>query len=292
MNIFTMEIDPKEIKLLEMNARYMKHEEFRRLVDNVRKDGQLSSAPFLCRDDDGRWLCLSGNHRTQAAVEVGLKKIICLATEDPLTKDQRIAIQLSHNSIAGQDDPATLKLLYEEILDVEAKKYSGLDDKTLDLLDKFASVSISESNLKFQTLQMVFLPDELEEAEQVIDKVREEAKHADAVWLARHSSYDDWLDTQEATMASYGIKNAATAIDLVLKLAARNITQLREGYEDASADKKWVPIETVIGRRRIPAGAAKVISKALNRMQGRGEINSNELWAGLEQLAAAYLSGD
>ncbi|MEE1306757.1 MAG: ParB/RepB/Spo0J family partition protein [Anaerovibrio sp.] len=292
MNIFTMEIDPKEIKLLEMNARYMKHEEFRRLVDNVRKDGQLSSAPFLCRDDDGRWLCLSGNHRTQAAVEVGLKKIICLATEDPLTKDQRIAIQLSHNSIAGQDDPATLKLLYEEILDVEAKKYSGLDDKTLDLLDKFASVSISESNLKFQTLQMVFLPDELEEAEQVIDKVREEAKHADAVWLARHSSYDDWLDTQEATMASYGIKNAATAIDLVLKLAARNITQPREGYEDASADKKWVPIETVIGRLKIPDGAAKVISKALNRMQGRGEINSNELWAGLEQLAAAYLSGD
>ena len=292
MNIFTMEIDPKEIKLLEMNARYMKHEEFRRLVDNVRKDGQLSSAPFLCRDDDGRWLCLSGNHRTQAAVEVGLKKIICLATEDLLTKDQRIAIQLSHNSIAGQDDPATLKLLYEEILDVEAKKYSGLDDKTLDLLDKFSSVSISESNLKFQTLQMVFLPDELEEAEQVIDKVMEEAKHADAVWLARHSSYDDWLDTQEATMASYGIKNAATAIDLVLKLAARNITQLREGYEDASADKKWVPIETVIGRRKIPAGAAKVISKALNRMQGRGEINSNELWAGLEQLAAAYLSGD
>lgn len=292
MNIFTMEIDPKEIKLLEMNARYMKHEEFRRLVDNVRKDGQLSLTPFLCRDDDGRWLCLSGNHRTQAAVEVGLKKIICLATEDPLTKDQRIAIQLSHNSIAGQDDPATLKLLYEEILDVEAKKYSGLDDKTLDLLDKFSSVSISESNLKFQTLQMVFLPDELEEAEQVIDKVREEAKHADAVWLARHSSYDDWLDTQEATMASYGIKNAATAIDLVLKLAARNITQLREGYEDASADKKWVPIETVIGRRKIPAGAAKVISKALNRMQGRGEINSNELWAGLEQLAAAYLSGD
>ena len=292
MNIFTMEIDPKEIKLLEMNARYMKHEEFRRLVDNVRKDGQLSSAPFLCRDDDGRWLCLSGNHRTQAAVEVGLKKIICLATEDLLTKDQRIAIQLSHNSIAGQDDPATLKLLYEEILDVEAKKYSGLDDKTLDLLGKFSSVSISESNLKFQTLQMVFLPDELEEAEQVIDKVMEEAKHADAVWLARHSSYDDWLDTQEATMASYGIKNAATAIDLVLKLAARNITQLREGYEDASADKKWVPIETVIGRRKIPAGAAKVISKALNRMQGRGEINSNELWAGLEQLAAAYLSGD
>lgn len=292
MNIFTLEIDPREIKLLEMNARYMKHEEFRRLVDNVRKDGQLSSTPFLCKDDDGRWLCLSGNHRTQAAVEVGLEKIICLATDDPLTKDPRIAIQLSHNSIAGQDDPATLKLLYEEILDVESKKYSGLDDKTLDLLDKFASISISESNLKFQTLQMVFLPDELKEAEAVMERVKEEAKHADTVWLAKHSSYDDWLDTQEAVLSSYGVKNVATAVDLILKLAQKNILQLQEGYESPEKDKAWVPMETVIGRRKIPAGTAKVITKALNKMQGRGEIKSNELWAGLEQLAAAYLSGD
>lgn len=292
MNIFTLEIDPREIKLLDMNARYMKHEEFCRLVDNVRRDGQLSSAPFLCRDDDGRWLCLSGNHRTQAAVEAGLQKIICLATDDPLTKDQRIAIQLSYNAIAGQDDPATLKLLYEEILDIEAKKYSGLDDKTLDLLDKFASVSISESSLKFQTLQMVFLPDELDEAMAVIERVKEEVKHADITWLAKRSSYDDWLDTQEAVLASYGIKNVATAVDIVLKLAERNITQLREGYEKNAPDKRWVPIESVIGHRKIPAGTAKVISKALSRMQGKGEIASNELWAGLEQLAAAYLESD
>lgn len=292
MNIFTLEVDPREIKLLEMNARYMKHEEFRRLVDNVRKDGQLSSTPFLCKDDDGRWLCLSGNHRTQAAVEVGLKKIICLATDDHLTKDQKIAIQLSHNSIAGQDDPATLKLLYEEILDVESKKYSGLDDKTLDLLDKFASISISESNLKFQTLQMVFLPDELKEAEAVMERVKEEAKHADTVWLVKHSSYDDGLDTQEAVLSSYGVKNVATAVDLILKLTKRNILQLQEGYESPENDKNWVPIETVIGRRKIPAGTAKVITKALSKMRGKGEIKSNELWAGLEQLAAAYLSGD
>lgn len=292
MNIFTLEIDPREIKLLEMNARYMKHEEFRRLVDNVRKDGQLSSAPFLCKDTDGRWLCLSGNHRTQAAIEVGLDKIICLATDDSLTKDQKIAIQLSHNSIAGQDDPATLKLLYEEILDVESKKYSGLDDKTLDLLDKFASISISESNLEFQTLQLVFLPDELKAAESVIEKVKEAAKHADAVWLTKHNKYDDWLDTQEAVLSSYGVKNVATAVDLILKLANRNITQLQEGYEAQEHDKSWVPIETVLGRRKIPAKAAKLLAKALDKMQGRGEIKKEELWAGLEHLAGAYLGGD
>lgn len=292
MNIFTLEIDPREIKLLEMNARYMKHEEYRQLVDNIRKDGQLSSAPFLCKDDDGRWLCLSGNHRTQAAVEVGLEKIICLATDDDLTKDQKIAIQLSHNSIAGQDDPATLKLLYEEILDAEAKKYSGLDDKALDLLDKFSSISISESNLKFQTLQMVFLPDELEEAKKVIEKVIEAGKSADAIWLARHEDYDAWLDTQENTLSSYGVKNVATAVDLILKLAERNVQQLQEGYENPERDKSWVPIETVLGRRKIPAGTAKILTKALNKMVGKKEIANNELWAGLEQMASVYLSGE
>ena len=75
MNVFTLEIDPREIKLLETNARYMKHEEFNRLVENIRRDGKLTSTPFLCKDDDDRWLCLSGNHRTRAAIEVGLPTI-------------------------------------------------------------------------------------------------------------------------------------------------------------------------------------------------------------------------
>ena len=86
MNVFTLEIDPREIKLLETNARYMKHEEFNRLVENIRRDGKLTSTPFLCKDDDDRWLCLSGNHRTRAAIEVGLPTITCLATDDPLSK--------------------------------------------------------------------------------------------------------------------------------------------------------------------------------------------------------------
>ena len=39
MNVYTIEIDPKEIKLLDLNARYMRHEEFKQLVDNIRRDG-------------------------------------------------------------------------------------------------------------------------------------------------------------------------------------------------------------------------------------------------------------
>ena len=91
MNVYTITIDPRKIKLLDQNARYMKHEEFTRLVENVRRDGKLTSTPFLCLEGE-EYLCLSGNHRTRAAIEVGLSKIVCLATDDKLSEEQKIAI--------------------------------------------------------------------------------------------------------------------------------------------------------------------------------------------------------
>lgn len=290
MKVYTVEINPRDIKLLEVNARYMKHEDFVQLTDNIRRDGALSSAPFLWKDpEDGRYLCLSGNHRTMASIEAGLQTITCLATDEALTEDQKIAIQLSHNALAGQDDMATLKLLYEKILDTNAKKYSGLDDKTLELLEKFSSVSISEANLKFQTLSMVFLPDDLKAAQQVMDEARERVKSSDAVWLARMADYDAWLDEQEAVSSAYNVKNVATAVDLMLKLLTRNMDQLAEAWMDTDNDKNWVPIESVIGRNKIPAGSAKLVKKALDKMAGSQMIGSKNLWKGLEIMAETFL---
>ncbi len=289
MNVFTLEINPRDIKLLETNARYMKHEEFNRLVDNVRRDGKLTSTPFLCKDKDGRWLCLSGNHRTRAAIEVGLETITCLATDDELDEEQRIAIQLSHNAIAGQDDPATLKALYEKILDTNLKKYSGLDDKTLDLLDKFSTISISEANLQFQTLSMVFLPNELDAVRKVIDEAKERIKSSHDIWLARMADYDRWLDAQEIVSSAHNVKNVATAVEIILKIFERNVTQLSEAWEDTTDDKRWIPIETIIGRTKIPAESAKTIKKALDKMVGSGEITSKNLYDGLVKLCADYV---
>ena len=46
INTKIIEIDPRELKLLKMNARFMRHEEFQRLVANIKRDGQLTSAPL------------------------------------------------------------------------------------------------------------------------------------------------------------------------------------------------------------------------------------------------------
>jgi hypothetical protein len=292
MNVYVIEIDPREILLLETNARYMKHEEFMRLVDNIRRDGKLTSTPFLCKEESGRYRCLSGNHRTKASIEAGLPLITCLATDDKLSEEQKVAIQLSHNAIAGQDDPATLKLLYEQIFDAELKKYSGLDDRTLELLEKFSAASISEANLTFQTLSMVFLPDELSAAQTAIKTAIDTVKHSNIVWLARMDEYERWLDAQETASSAHNVKNVATAVDIILKVFERNLSQLSEAWENSEDDSKWIPIETVIGRRKIPASSAKVIKQALEKMAGTKDISSKNLWQGLEFLAADYLAGE
>lgn len=285
-----IQIDPRELKLLKLNARYMRHEEYQKLVANIKRDGQLTSAPFACKDGDG-YLVLSGNHRTQAAIAAGLESIPCIVTDDELSEDQRISIQLSHNALAGKDDPYILKELYDKILDLSWKEYSGLDDKTLEMLDKMTAQSLSEANLQYQTLGMAFLPDELADAQKVIDEAKNSIKVADVTWLAKRSQYDDWLDAQENVQSSYGIKNVATAVDIILKIFKRNITQLQESYERPEDDKKWVPLETVVGRSKIPAGSAKKLAKAVQKIQGAEKLKEAELWRTLEILAEKYLAG-
>lgn len=194
--------------------------------------------------------------------------------------------------MVGKDDPYLLKELYDKILDVNWKEYSGLDDKTLENLDKMTAQSLREANLTYQTLGIVFLPDELEDAKKVIEEAKKFAKSADETWLTKCSQYDDWLDAQENVQSAYGIKNAATAIDIILKMFKRNITQLQESYDKPEDDKKWVSLETVVGRNKIPAKSAKKLAKAVQKIQGTKNLKEVDLWKALEILADKYLAGE
>src|SRR3990167_530048 len=70
-------IDPRKLKLLEVNARFMRHEVFMQLTENIKKDRALTSVPFCAiyqyfnaggvipTYEDGTLIyeVLSGNHR-------------------------------------------------------------------------------------------------------------------------------------------------------------------------------------------------------------------------------------
>lgn len=164
---FTVAIVPvSELDLLEKNARFMRAETFRRLVENVKEDGQLSQFPFCVKTAEGRYRVLSGNHRAKAAIAAGLESIPIIYTDEAMSRQQQVAVQLSHNAIAGEDDPILLKELFEELTDVREKLYAGLDDKTLGLLAKVNLPPLADVRLDFRTLTFLFLPDELDQVKE------------------------------------------------------------------------------------------------------------------------------
>ena len=123
----------------------------------------------------------------------------------------------------------------------------------------------------------------------VIDEAKDRAKSSSDVWLARMADYDAWLDAQETVGAAYNVKNVATAVELILKIFQRNVTQCSEGWVETTDNKRYVPIETVIGKTKIPAEDAKVIKKALDTMVGSGQLDAKALYSGITQLCQQYL---
>ncbi|MEU7642556.1 ParB N-terminal domain-containing protein [Streptomyces sp. NPDC039016] len=285
-----VEGDPRALTLLDVNARFLPHEQFRQLVANIHRDGCLTSTPLVWNDaDSGRLVVLSGNHRTLAAIEAGLKTIWWMQIDEPLPRQRQIALQLSHNAIAGQDDPAILKELYDELENVEWRQYTGLDDKALDLLEKVDVSSLGEANLDFASVQLMFLPAELGRAEAAFDAARSTAT-ADQRWLAGLEQYEPVLDALETSRAAYKIGNSATALGAILAVFERHLGELAEGWFDAATGepsrKGAAPLETVFGVREIPVETAAAVRAAIDRLIKDGMVPEAEPWRALDVLAA------
>ncbi|MFF7586724.1 hypothetical protein ACFZCK_04425 [Kitasatospora purpeofusca] len=285
-----VEGDPRELTLLDINARFMPHEQFRRLVENIKRDGCLTSTPLVWNDlDTGRRIVLSGNHRTLASIEAGLPRIGWLEITEPLPRQRQIALQLSHNAITGQDDPAILKELYDELEAVEWRQYSGLDDKALDLLEKVDVTGLGEANLDFASVQIMFLPDELERAEAAFDAARSTAS-ADQRWLAGLTQYEPMLDALETARAAYKIGNSATALGVILSVFERHLAELADGWFDAATGEPTrggaAPIESVLGTRELPVETAAALRRAIDRLTAEGSVPEAEPWRALDVLAA------
>lgn len=291
METKVIKVNPKEIKLLEVNARFMTADEFQKLVENVKRDGCLTQLPFCVYNDEWELEVLSGNHRVQAAIEAGLEEIDVQITEETLTKDQRIGIQLSHNAISGKDDMAILKQLYESIDDVNMKAYSGLDDETLKLLDNINTQSMSYSGLQYQVLNIMFLPSEIEEIKKVFSNVMKEVRQNEALML-RMAEYDKYLDTLNEVSKGTRIKNTAVGFMAMLEIVKNHMEELKEVWIDDAKDKEYVPISTIVGRSDIKAKDGRVLNKAVERLVSKGEIKKTDKESALVVLAEKYLESE
>jgi len=222
----------------EENARFMTADQMRRLSGNLKKDNALTSAVLVYPDAESRKLVvLSGNHRVEAAVLAGQHIIPVMVIQSFLTEERKIAIQLSHNAITGQDDPNILGKLYES-LTLEYKAYSGLTDDSFNILEKLDIDSLAIGTPQYEEILLLFLPADktifmkcLERLGKLIEK---------RTYLA--ALYDDYSRIFEAIIAvkqHKNIFNTAVAIRALADLAIERLEQLEAEAElEPQADVK------------------------------------------------------
>ncbi len=204
-----------DLKLLEKNARYMKGADFNRLVENIKHDGCLTSLPLVYRDGDVLTV-VSGNHRVSAAIKAGIEESDLIEVTSPLTRQQFVALQLSHNAIVGKDDPNILQSLYDE-LDFGWKEYSGLTDDAFKIEDLDTSVLRVEQPF-YEELHISFLPADAVVFNDWLDKIAKSKATAMRV-VAAYDDFDRFFKSLVAVKGASGIHNTAVALRTMAELA-------------------------------------------------------------------------
>jgi hypothetical protein len=244
-----------ELKLLEKNARFMKGATFARLVANLKKDGCLTSLPLVRRDEDGKLEVISGNHRVAAGLKAGIEESDVIEVTSPLTRAQFVALQLSHNAVAGEDDPNILRSLYDE-LDLGWKEYSGLTDDAFNIADLDTSMLRVEQPF-YEELHVSFLPGDAEVFNGWLEKITK-AKPA-PVLVGLYDDFDLFFDTVIKVKRLKGVHNTAVALRMMAELAAGALAA-EEAKAARAAERAAKPAAVPDGAneaRQEPAAARK-----------------------------------
>lgn len=214
-----------ELQTLKTNARYMRNDTFAQLVSNIQRDGGLGSTPLVYAGPDVEQpQVLSGNHRVMANKAAGFEFTLCLEIVDQKSEQERTAITLSHNAISGQDDLQTLKSMYDSILDLKLKAYSGIDEDMRQQLAKIEFSPITEPRLQFKTITFLFLPREIDELKACIDEVEKLLAHEHTFALMKRD-YAEFFNAVATAKEKLNIRNTTVALLELIRRGRDSVEQ-------------------------------------------------------------------
>lgn len=225
-----MIVAPRDLCLLKENARFFKRETFRQLRDNIAADKRLSSVPLCYQRKDKKIEVLSGNHRVQASIEAELPSILVLVITEEIPKSKRIAIQLSHNALVGEDDQSILANLWAQIESVTDKLYSGLDSESIKELGDIELINFTTPQVPVHLVTFMFTDGERERLSEVLDVLTDSAKRSSAVYVCPSASYEAF------TKIIADIKHAEKIRDS--SLAMVHLVEVAEAYLQTKHDEQ------------------------------------------------------
>jgi hypothetical protein len=151
---------PDELVGQDVNANVMTPEAFERLTETIRRDKRLEQLPFAVVRADKHEL-ISGHHRRDSGKAAGLDRIWWLAdTRQNMSRGTVVAKQLAHNSIHGEDDKATLALLYSELDTVDNVIDSFVTPKDFDSVGQLEPADAVDLGLSIdlKAMTLIFTP--------------------------------------------------------------------------------------------------------------------------------------
>jgi len=173
LNIQIEEVSFRNIKESDINPQEMSNKDFERLVENLRRDKVLTSAPLLMRQGEGeKLLCISGHHRIRAAIKAGIEKAYCIVM-DKVDDSTRIRLQLAHNDIHGNPREDIVAILQNKLneIDIALVDYKDIEAtaKTINQMNlsvpEFSYINIcllEESRDRFVNMLMAIDPEKTE----------------------------------------------------------------------------------------------------------------------------------
>lgn len=209
------------IEMTEVNANHMEDESFNRLCENIKKTGGLSSmiATFK-RKKDGKYVIISGNHRYKACLRLGWSKMnILYADEDEISNDEKIALQLSHNNLHGEDNKNILKRLFDEIQSIDFKQVSNVDINDFATIDVDAVSSIVPLSEHYP-VSLILYDDDIRNIEELFGLIEEKENECEKIILANGKGVqDEFLDLMTKMRKEYSIKSTSVSFSKILELA-------------------------------------------------------------------------
>ncbi len=219
-------VNPNELVFLKENARYFKRETFRQLRENIQSDKKLSSVPLCYRLDDGKYEIISGNHRVRASIDAGLEKILVLVITEELSKSKRIAMQLSHNALVGEDDESILASLWEQIDSINDKLYAGLDSNSIkELADDIEFVNFSTPQVSTHLVSFAFSDGETERLSQIIDDLENTVKKSTAVFMGMKEQYEPFMKIIADIKHAEKIKDSSLALVKIISIVEEYLAE-------------------------------------------------------------------
>jgi hypothetical protein len=213
MAIWRMHLD--SLRERDINARVMEDEKFRRLSENIKKGGDLESLP-LATPVPGRneFYIISGHHRTRAARFAGIMVIHVIVIERELTEDEITAKQLSHNALAGYDDPDVLKTLYDSIRDIDARLESGLSDMETKLDLPAPPATSMDFEFNYEPVYILFLAKQKQAYEGMLDSLEREVP----IYAADKEDFDGYVKMVQAVSKSANVRNIAGIMREIIRI--------------------------------------------------------------------------